>query len=154
MIQIRRLSHDQSLPMDLLLLADPSKEKVLAYVQSGSCYAAVHEQEVIGVYVLSSLSQHSVEIMNIAVKESWQGRGIGKQLIRHAIAEAKVAGFQSIEIGTGNSSIQQLALYQKCGFRLTSIDRDFFLKHYDEPIYENGIQCMDMVRLSLTFQAD
>jgi len=153
-IQIRPLSHDQSLPMDLLLLADPSKEKVLAYVQSGSCYAAFHAQEVIGVYVLSSLSQHSVEIMNVAVKESWQGKGIGKQLIRHAIAEAKATGFHTIEIGTGNSSIQQLALYQKCGFRLTSIDHDFFLKHYDEPIYENGIQCMDMVRLSLTFQAD
>lgn len=154
MIQIRPLSHDQSLPMDLLLLADPSKEKVLAYVQSGSCYAAFHAQEVIGVYVLSSLSQHSVEIMNVAVKESWQGKGIGKQLIRHAIAEAKATGFHTIEIGTGNSSIQRLALYQKCGFRLTSIDHDFFLKHYDEPIYENGIQCMDMVRLSLTFQAD
>lgn len=154
MIQIRPLSHDESLPMDLLLLADPSKEKVLTYVQSGSCYAAFHEEDVIGVYVLTSLSQHTVEIMNVAVKESWQGRGIGKQLIHHAIAEAKVAGFQSIEIGTGNSSIQQLALYQKCGFRIASIDHDFFLKHYDEPIYENGIQCMDMVRLSLTFQAD
>ncbi|MGE1142334.1 GNAT family N-acetyltransferase [Bacillus pumilus] len=154
MIQIRQLSHDQPLPMDLLLLADPSKEKVFTYVQSGSCYAAFHEEDVIGVYVLSSLSQHSVEIMNVAVKESWQGRGIGKQLVRHAIAEAKAAGFHTIEIGTGNSSIQQLALYQKCGFRLTSIDRDFFLKHYDEPIYENGIQCIDMVRLSLTFQAD
>ncbi|MEH7634571.1 GNAT family N-acetyltransferase [Bacillus pumilus] len=154
MIQIRRLSHDESLPMELLLLADPSKEKVLAYVQSGSCYAAFHEEAVIGVYVLTPLSRHTMEIMNVAVKESWQGRGIGKQLIHHAIAEAKVAGFQSIEIGTGNSSIQQLALYQKCGFRIASIDHDFFLKHYDEPIYENGIQCMDMVRLSLTFQAD
>ncbi|KRU18293.1 acetyltransferase [Bacillus pumilus] len=153
-MQIRQLSHDQPLPMDLLLLADPSKEKVLTYVQSGSCYAAFHEEDVIGVYVLTSLSQHTVEIMNVSVKESWQGRGIGKQLVRHAIAEAKVAGFHTIEIGTGNSSIQQLALYQKCGFRLTSIDRDFFLKHYDEPIYENGIQCIDMVRLSLTFQAD
>lgn len=154
MIQIRPLSHDQSVPMDLLLLADPSKEKVLAYVQSGSCYTAYHEQDVIGVYVLLSLSQQTVEIMNVAVKESWQGKGIGKQLIRHAIAEAKAAGFHTIEIGTGNSSIQQLALYQKCGFRLTSIDSDFFLKHYDEPIFENGIQCMDMVRLSLTLQAD
>ncbi|MBR8689766.1 GNAT family N-acetyltransferase [Bacillus australimaris] len=154
MIQIRPLSRDESVPMDLLLLADPSKEKVLAYVEAGACYAAFHEQDVIGVYVLLSLSQQTVEIMNVAVKESYQGKGIGKQLIRHAIAEAKAAGFQTIEIGTGNSSIQQLALYQKCGFRLSSIDRDFFLKHYDEPIFENGIQCMDMVRLSHTFQAD
>ncbi|OMP28279.1 GNAT family N-acetyltransferase [Bacillus sp. I-2] len=154
MIHIRPLSGDQSVPMDLLLLADPSKEKVLTYVQSGSCYAAYHEQDVIGVYVLLSLAQHTVEIINVAVKESWQGKGIGKQLIRHAIAEAKAAGFHTVEIGTGNSSIQQLALYQKCGFRMTSIDHDFFLKHYDEPIFENGIQCMDMVRLSLTLQAD
>ena len=154
MIQIRPLSHDQALPMDLLLLADPSKEKVLAYVQSGSCYAAFHEQEVIGVYVLTSLSQHTVEIMNVAVKESWQGKGMGKQLVRHAITEAKAAGFHTVEIGTGNSSIQQLALYQKCGFRMAAIDHDFFLRHYDEPIFENGIQCRDMVRLSLTFQAD
>jgi len=153
-IQIRPLSRNESVPMDLLLLADPSKEKVLAYVENGACYAAFHEQDVIGVYVLLSLSQQTVEIMNVAVKESYQGKGIGKQLIRHAIAEAKAAGFQTIEIGTGNSSIQQLALYQKCGFRLSSIDRDFFLKHYDEPIFENGIQCMDMVRLSHTFQAD
>ncbi|MGE6630099.1 GNAT family N-acetyltransferase [Bacillus sp. NPDC077027] len=154
MIQIQPLSRHQSVPMDLLLLADPSKEKVLAYVQSGSCYVAFHEQEMIGVYVLSSLSKHTVEIMNVAVKETWQGKGIGKQLIHHAISEAKTAGAHTIEIGTGNSSIHQLALYQKCGFRLTSIDHDFFLKHYDEPIYENGIQCMDMVRLSLVLQAD
>ncbi|AYJ88728.1 GNAT family N-acetyltransferase [Bacillus safensis] len=154
MIHIRPLSGDQSVPMDLLLLADPSKEKVLTYVQSGSCYVAYHEQDVIGVYVLLSLSQQTVEIINVAVKESWQGKGIGKQLIRHAIAEAKSAGFHTVEIGTGNSSIQQLALYQKCGFRMISIDHDFFLKHYDEPIFENGIQCMDMVRLSLTLQAD
>ena len=154
MIQIRTLSHDQSVPMDLLLLADPTTEKVLAYVQSGSCYVAFHKQDMIGVYVLTPLSQQTVEIMNVAVKESWQGRGIGKQLIRHAISEAKAAGFHTIEIGTGNSSIQQLALYQKCGFRMASIDHDFFLKHYDEPIYENGIQCMDMVRLSLVLQAD
>lgn len=154
MIHIRPLSGDHAVPMDLLLLADPSKEKVLTYVQSGSCYAAYHEQDVIGIYVLLSLSQQTVEIINVAVKESWQGKGIGKQLIRHAISEAKAAGFHTIEIGTGNSSIQQLALYQKCGFRMTSIDHDFFLKHYDEPIFENGIQCMDMVRLSLTLQAD
>lgn len=154
MIHIQPLSGDQSVPMDLLLLADPSKEKILTYVQSGSCYAAYHDQDVIGVYVLLSLSQQTVEIINVAVKESWQGKGIGKQLIRHAIAEAKAAGFHTVEIGTGNSSIQQLALYQKCGFRMTSIDHDFFLKHYDEPIFENGIQCMDMVRLSLTLQAD
>lgn len=66
-----------------------------------------------------------------------------------AIEQAKREGYQKIEIGTGNSSIHQLALYQKCGFRITGIDQDFFIRNYEEEIYENGIQCRDMIRLTL-----
>lgn len=33
-------------------------------------------------------------------------------------------------------------------FRITGIDRDFFIRHYDEEIFENGIQVIDMIRLS------
>ncbi|MGX8177137.1 GNAT family N-acetyltransferase [Exiguobacterium artemiae] len=55
---------------------------------------------------------------------------------------------QTIEIGTGNSSIGQLALYQKCGFRIVGVDLNFFLRHYEEDIIENGIRCTDMIRLS------
>ncbi|MNJ03534.1 putative N-acetyltransferase YvbK [compost metagenome] len=57
-------------------------------------------------------------------------------------------GYQTIEVGTGSTGVAQLALYQKCGFRMTGIDRDFFTRHYAEPIYENGMQLKDMVRLS------
>ena len=35
------------------------------------------------------------------------------------------------------------------GFRVTSIDYDFFVKNYPEPIFENGIQLFDMLRLTL-----
>ena len=66
----------------------------------------------------------------------------------NAIEVAKSKGFKTIEVGTGNSSIEQLALYQKCGFRITGVDLDFFIRHYSEEIYENGIQCRDMIRLS------
>ncbi|MMZ68591.1 putative N-acetyltransferase YvbK [compost metagenome] len=83
------------------------------------------------------------------MREDYQGKGIGRQLVEQAIAKAKEHNATTIEIGTGNSSIQQLALYQKCGFRITGVDRDFFVRHYDEEIYENGIHCRDMIRLSM-----
>jgi ribosomal protein S18 acetylase RimI-like enzyme len=76
------------------------------------------------------------------------GKGIGKQLVLHAIETARSRGNKTIEIGTGNSGIGQLALYQKCGFRIVGVDIDFFVRHYSEAIYENGIQCRDMIRLS------
>ncbi len=65
-----------------------------------------------------------------------------------AIEVAKSKGYRTIEVGTANSSIGQLAFYQKCGFRITGVDKDFFVRHYPEEIFENGIQCRDMVRLS------
>ncbi len=87
-------------------------------------------------------------MVNVAVAEEFHGQGIGKKLVKHAIQTAKDKGYQTIEVGTGNSSIGQLALYQKCGFRISGVDRDFFIRHYEEEIFENGIQCVDMIRLS------
>ncbi len=90
-----------------------------------------------------------MEIMNIAVVEHLQGTGIGKKLLRHAVETAKGYGMSKLEVGTGNSSVSQLALYQKCGFRIFSIDFDYFSKHYEEEIIENGIVCRDMIRLAM-----
>ncbi|AOH53752.1 GNAT family N-acetyltransferase [Peribacillus muralis] len=147
-MEIRRLFMNESPPLHLLLLADPSRELVEDYLKKGICFVGERNNQILGVYVLLQVGPESMEIKNIAVDENHHGRGIGRQLIGHAISYAKEQGYKTVEIGTGNSSIGQLALYQKCGFRIIAVDRDFFTKHYDEELYENGIQCQDMVRLS------
>ncbi|MGF9905107.1 GNAT family N-acetyltransferase [Brevibacillus porteri] len=147
-MEIRKLAAQEQPPMDLLLLADPSVRLVKDYVQRGQCYVAVLEDSIVGVYVLIPTRPDTIELVNVAVDESQQGKGIGKTLVLHSIEVAKSLGYKTIEVGTGNSSVGQLALYQKCGFRMNWIDRDFFLRHYEEEIYENGIQVIDMVRLS------
>lgn len=134
--------------MDLLLLADPSPSIVMAYVKRGECFVAEREGQKIGTYVLLPTRPETVELANVAVAEQWQGKGIGKQLVLHALRTSRTMGFKTIEIGTGNSSIGQLALYQKCGFRIVGVDIDFFTRHYPDDIYENGIKCSDMIRLS------
>jgi ribosomal protein S18 acetylase RimI-like enzyme len=148
-MNIRKLQNHEEAPMDLLLLADPSQALVEEYLHRGECFVAQTDEQIIGVYVLLPTRPGTVELVNIAVMETQQGRGIGKQLIQHAIQTAKSDGYITMEVGTGNSSIGQLALYQKCGFRITGVDRDFFIRHYTEEIFENGIQCRDMIRLSL-----
>lgn len=145
---IRKLNPGEKPPMELLLDADPSRELVEEYVGRGECYVAEEGERVIGVYVLIRTRPETVELVNVAVAGDRQGQGIGKKLVQHAIEQARHQGFRTIEIGTGNSGIGQLALYQKCGFRITGVDRDFFIRHYPEPIFENGIQVIDMVRLS------
>jgi len=148
-MKIRKLQPHETPPFDLLLLADPSRKLVEAYVAEGECYVAEENEEKIGVFVVVTVSTNTIEIKNIVVREDLQGHGIGKKLLQEAIEVAKSNGAERIVIGTGNSSIGQLALYQKCGFRISDVIKDFFTEHYDEVIMENGIQCMDMIRLSL-----
>lgn len=146
---IRKLNAEEQPPLHLLLLADPSLSLVEAYLKRGQCFVAEVENCIIGVYVLLQTRPETVELVNIAVDENQQSKGIGKQLVYHAIQNARLLGAKTIEVGTGNSSVGQLALYQKCGFRITGIDRDFFIRHYTEEIVENGIKVVDMIRLTL-----
>jgi ribosomal protein S18 acetylase RimI-like enzyme len=147
-MKIRKLKLDEKAPMDLLLLADPSPSIVEEYLKRGECFIAENSERIVGVYIILPTRPEIVELVNIAVAEELHGSGIGKLLVMDAINTAKNQGYKTIEIGTGNSSIGQLALYQKCGFRIIGVDLDFFLKHYQEEIIENGIQCRDMIRLS------
>ena len=148
--KIEKLNDLNKAPYELLLLADPAKHAIDEYLSRGECYV-MKDEEVVGVYVLIRTRPHTIELVNVAVRETQHGRGIGKELVIHAIETAKNQGVKTIEVGTGNSSIGQLALYQKCGFRMSGIDKDFFIRNYDEEIFENGIQCVDMVRLSIDF---
>ena len=134
---------------DLLLLADPSQKMIEEYLEEGRLYSAVWESVIVGVFVLYPLGEDSWELKNIAVSAEWQGKGVGKALLGASIAAARDLGAKHMEVGTGNSSIGQLAFYQKAGFRMARIAKNFFTLNYDEPIFENGIQCRDMVIFTL-----
>ncbi len=136
-------------PRELLLAADESPLAVADYIGRGRCYGAFLSGRMVGEYVLLHTRPVTAEVVNIAVEPALQRQGIGSALLRHAVAEARAAGFRKLEIGTGNSGFGQMALYTRCGFRMEWIDRDFFALHYPEPIVEEGIPCRDMVRMGM-----
>lgn len=138
---------DSASVMDLLLLADPSEQMILQYLEDGKLYSASWEDVIVGVFVLIQVDDTLWELKNIAVAEEWQGKGVGNALLAEAVSKAQECGAQCLEVGTGNSSIGQLAFYQKAGFRLDRIAKNYFTLNYEEPIFENGIQCRDMVFL-------
>lgn len=136
----------------LLLSADPSRKIVTDYVQRGLCFEKRGpSNELIGVLVLLPSRPETIEIVNIAVAEQYQTEGFGKELIEFALRFSKENHYKSVEIGTGSTSFKQLYLYQKCGFRMVSIDTDFFTHHYETELTENRLVLKDMVRLRLNF---
>ncbi|MGE0130827.1 MAG: GNAT family N-acetyltransferase [Blastocatellales bacterium] len=145
-----KLVEKTDLPLDLLLLADPSIEQITAYLSCGEGFVAYQGDEPVGEYVIKEKGNGVFELMNIAVKEERQRRGIGAMLLQHAIETAKNKGARKLEVGTGCFG-PQLSFYHRAGFRVVSIDKDFFTKNYREPIYEDGIQHKDMLRLAIEF---
>lgn len=150
---MRPLGAGEPAPWDLLLLADPSREAVQAYVVQGQCYLAFLETELVGEFVLLRTGltdppsgEGTWELMNVAIAPRYQGQGWGKKLVQAAIAQARELGATAIEVGTGNSSLSQLALYQKCGFRIVGVERDFFTHGlYDEEIDRAALPGLELL---------
>lgn len=140
-----------TIPIDLLLLADPSEEMITEYIHLSTNFIARLNTKIVGALVLLKTRPKTMEIMNISVYEEYQNKGIGKQLINKAIEYAKESKIKTLEIGTGNPGLIQMILYQKCGFRIVGVEFDYFRKNYKEKIYENGIECRDMIRMKMEF---
>lgn len=136
----------------LLLLADESEESIADYIGRGTTYVACRNGQILGQYVLLHTRPFTAEVVSIAVMPDYQRRGIATALLQHAIGTARRAGFHLLEIGTGNSGVGQIALYERCGFVRCGIDEDYFRKHYPAPIFENGVECRHMVRLRMELQ--
>ncbi|MBZ5748858.1 GNAT family N-acetyltransferase [Metabacillus rhizolycopersici] len=146
-IIIRGLFQQEPVPYGLLLEADPSREKIDGYIDKGICFVAEKNHEVVGIIIIVSLEETVDEILNLAVRKEYRGKGIAKKLIEFAVNSSVSRGKLELLVGTGNSSLDQLAFYQKCGFRIDTIKKNYFIENYREVIIENGIRCMDMIML-------
>ena len=129
---------------ELLLLADPDIHKINIYLYESQLWAYELKGNPVGVCAIKT-TQTTAEIMNLSVSPDYQGQGIGHQLIQHVVEalSAKVIG--KLIVKTGNSSLPAIRLYEKSGFALVDTIQGYFVKHYPDPIYENGIQCVDQL---------
>lgn len=77
-MKIRKLQKNESVPMDLLLLADPSISIVESYLIRGQCFVGEIENEIVGEYVLLPTRPETVELVKVAVSPTHQGKGLGR----------------------------------------------------------------------------
>lgn len=130
-----------------LLVADEDEAIVRSYMNDGELYAIRCGEHLAGVALLIEQSETIIELRNIAVEPEFQGKGIGKIALQMISESSRAKSYTQVVVGTANSSIDNIAFYQKAGFRMEKIEKDFF-SSYSVPIYENGIRAVDMIIFS------
>ena len=130
--------------LSLLLLADEQEDMIDRYIERGTMYV-LEDDGIKCECVVTDEGDGILEIKNIATVQEHQGKGYGKTLID--FVAAKYAGKYSIlQVGTGDSPLT-IPFYETCGFVRSHCIPNFFTDHYDHPIYECGIQLVDMIYL-------
>ena len=130
--------------LNLLLLADEQESMIDRYLEKGTMYVLCDEGTKV-VCVVTDEGDGILEIKNLAVDPGYQKRGYGKRMINFISSHYKDK-FEILQVGTGDSPLT-IPFYEKCGFRRSHSIENFFTDNYDHPIFECGVQLVDMIYL-------
>ncbi len=143
-MEIRKVEKDKKQYLDLLLLADEQDDMIDRYLERGTM-CVLEDNGVKAECVVTDEGNGILELKNIAVEPAFQSKGYGKALIDFLIQTYK-GHYAVLQVGTGDSP-STIPFYESCGFRRHHLVKNFFTDHYDHPIYECGVQLVDMVYL-------
>ncbi|RQW02539.1 MAG: N-acetyltransferase [Calditrichaeota bacterium] len=143
-MNIEKITEDKKRFLDLLLLADEQEDMIDKYLPDGDLFA-LYDDDLISVCVVARVDDETCELKNIATYEKFQGRGYGRALIAY-ITDFYKNVYTSMLVGTGEVP-WILAFYQNCGFEIFHRVGNFFTDNYDHPMFDGGIQLIDMVYL-------
>ena len=144
LVKIIEVTENKKQYLNLLLLADEQENMIDYYLNKGNMYV-LDDNGVKCECVVTNEGNDVLEIKNIATVPESQGKGYAKTLIDFIIEKYK-GQFAVLQVGTGDSPLT-IPFYEKCDFVRSHTIPCFFTDHYDHPIYEAGVQLVDMVYL-------
>jgi GNAT superfamily N-acetyltransferase len=143
-MRIEKVIKNKKQYLDLLLLADESEAMIDRYLESGDMFA-LYDDNLKTVCVVAAIDKETCELKNIATYEKYQGKGYGRALINF-ISDFYKNDYKTMLVGTGETPAV-LLFYEGCGFEISHRLKNFFTDNYDHPMFEDGIQLIDMVYL-------
>jgi len=143
-MRIEKITHNKKQYLDLLLLADEQEDMIDKYLATGDMFA-LFDDDLKSVCVVVAIDGDTCELKNIATYKKYQGKGYAKALIKF-IADFYKNDYKTMIVGTGEVPTI-LSFYESCGFEKSYRIKNFFTDNYDHPMFEEGIQLIDMVYL-------
>lgn len=152
LVEVRGTEIEAVVP--LLLLAEPSAPSLRWSLNhmANAVYRADLDDHPVGAATVRWQSEPA-EILELAVAAEQQGRGLGRRLIQLLADEARRRGKRRLVVGTANSSLGNIAFYQKCGLRMDHVRPDYF-RYERQPLFEHGIQRRDLLVFRLDLREE
>jgi ribosomal protein S18 acetylase RimI-like enzyme len=144
-MQIKLIQENKKQFLDLLLLADESEEMIDKYLERGDLFA-LYDDDLKTVCVVTQESDDVCELKNIATYEKYHSKGYGSKLISY-ISEYYKGNYATMIVGTGDVP-RAIRFYERNGFSISHRIKNFFTDNYDHPMFDEGVQLVDMVYLS------
>ena len=133
--------------LPLLLLADEQESMINLYLDRGTMFVLEENGQPIGECVVTDEGGGAIEIQNLAIEPAFQRQGYGKKLVSFVVERYRDE-FETLQIGTGDSPLT-VPFYESCGLTVHHVIPNYFLEHYDHPIFEGGKQLKDKVYLQM-----
>ena len=143
-MRIEKIIHNKKQYLDLLLLADEQENMIDRYLENGDMFA-LFDEDLKTVCVVVAIDEETCELKNIATYREYQGKGYAKTMIKF-VSDFYKNNYKTMLVGTGEAPTI-LSFYESCGFKKSHFVRNFFTDNYEHPIFEEGIQLIDMVYL-------
>ena len=143
-MRVEKITDNKKQYLDLLLLADEQENMIDRYLANGDMFA-LFDDDLKTVCVVVAIDRETCELKNIATYEKYQGKGYAKAMIKF-VSDFYKNNYKTMVVGTGDvPSI--LSFYESCGFEKSHVIKNFFTDNYDHPMFEEGVQLIDMVYL-------
>jgi len=151
-IEIRLIEQNKKAFLPLLLLADEQEDMIDRYLERGDLYALYAGGSLCTTCVVTReevQGEGVYEVKSLDTDPRHQRRGYGRRMLAH-VRELYRPRASALLVGTGETP-RIMGFYQSCGFQLFHRVPNFFTDHYDHPMYEEGVQLIDMVYLRIDF---
>ena len=145
MMNIQKITSGKKDYLSLLLLADESESMIDKYLDRGDMFV-LDDNGVKAECVVTEEAAGVYEIKNIAVAPDYQRKGYGRALIAFLLSHYVDCGVMLVGTGDCDSG---LGFYRSCGFIESHRVKNFFVDNYDHPMFEDGVQLVDMVYLKI-----
>jgi [ribosomal protein S18]-alanine N-acetyltransferase len=102
------------------------RDALLAGYRFWGCWHQSPQGEELVGYGIVMLAVDEAHLLNLAVKRSWQGRGLGRHILHFMMEEASSHECVMLYLEVRPSNIAALQLYESTGFTQRGLRRDYY----------------------------